>query len=80
MGGWLYHSTDAAHLSSIEQHGLLSETARAALGIVPPFPGGNELSRALDTEYGLNGFVFLSFSGASLMPNHKEDRRSGGRA
>lgn len=70
----LFHATDQSHLPSIAQHGLLSEVERQARGIVPQFPGGNALSRALDSQYGLLNYVFLGFFRSGVMPAHKHER------
>jgi hypothetical protein len=70
----LFHVTDQSHLSSIAQHGLLSEAERQVRGIFPQFPGGNAISRALDSRYGLLNYVFLGFFRSGVMPVHKHER------
>jgi len=70
MGGCLFHLTDEANFPLIEKHGLISKTRAFELGISPLSPGGNELTRALDSDYNLNGDVFLGFHTDVLMPKH----------
>jgi hypothetical protein len=75
LNGHLYHLTDEAHLASIREHGLLSGRARQELGIVPAFPGGNQLSQTLDADRALDDMVFLSFFNMGVMPKHDDARR-----
>ncbi len=75
MHGHLLHMTDAAHLSTIETHGLLSARRALELGVAPKYPGGNDLSRSLDASRGLDNAVFLSFFNSGLMPKHEDSRR-----
>jgi hypothetical protein len=72
--GHLFHTTDAAHLPSIEEHGLLSCRAARELGVVPAYPGGSELTRALDARRGVDDMVFLSFFNLGKMPDHDDAR------
>ena len=59
----LYHFTDRSNLRSISKHGGLYSWKRCAeLGIVVAKPGGDELSRSLDSSKGLEDYVRLSFS------------------
>lgn len=74
MYGCLFHMTDEAHLDSIAEHGLLSAASAQQLGVSPARPGGNALTRSLDTDRGLDGMVFLSFYNLGLMPRHEDAR------
>lgn len=59
----LYHFTDRSNLKSIKKHkGLYSWHHCATNGISIPVPGGNQLSRDLDTRKGLQDFVRVSFT------------------
>jgi hypothetical protein len=56
----LYHFTDEANFQSIRQQGLLSkERLRARNLWPPPATGGNELSRELDQQRGIDPYVSL---------------------
>jgi hypothetical protein len=58
----LYHFTDRANLESIRKNGgLLSWSSCNDLSIAIPKPGGNALSRDLDSNKGLQNYVRLSF-------------------
>lgn len=58
----LYHFTDASNLESIERcGGLLSWADCAERRVAIPRPGGNSLSRDLDSRGGLEHYVRLSF-------------------
>ena len=72
MGGALYHLTDWAHVDSIKKHGLLSRSEADARGVRPARPGGNNLTRPLDAQRGLQDYVFLAFHGNVLMPKDDE--------
>jgi hypothetical protein len=72
--GALFHVTDESNLSSIEEHGLLSKKEAEDKGIVPKYPGGDGLTRALDEKYGLWDYVFLGFNTAGVMPAHKDEK------
>lgn len=59
----LYHFTDRSNLESIKRHGaLLSWYYCQTNGIDIPVPGGNQLSRELDTRKGLQDYVRVSFT------------------
>ena len=59
----LYHFTDQTNLQSIAGRGLLSkEQMREEGWWPPPATGGNELSRRLDTENGIDSYVSLCFT------------------
>lgn len=59
----LYHFTDRSNLKSIKKHkGLYSWHHCVNNGIRIPVPGGNQLSRDLDTRKGLQDFVRVSFT------------------
>lgn len=75
MFGHLLHMTDAAHLRTLESHGLVSARRAQELGIAPRYPGGNDLTRSLDASRGLDNAVFLSFFNLGLMPKHEDNRR-----
>jgi hypothetical protein len=68
MCGCLFHITDEANLASIAEHGIISKAKANDLGIIPIQPGGNELTRSLDADYGLYDMVFLGFHEQVLMP------------
>lgn len=72
----LFHVTDECHLPSIAQNGLLSVSELNARGIVPPYPGGTDKTRAFDEDYGLSDYVFLGFTSSGLMPANREKSRS----
>lgn len=64
----LYHFTDRANLESIKRHGgLYSWSHCEQNGIRISRPGGNVLSRNLDTRGGLEDYVRLSFHHDPLM-------------
>jgi hypothetical protein len=59
----LYHVTDKSNLESIRRHGgLYSWYYCWKNGIKIPCPGGNHLSRRLDSRSGLQNYVRLSFN------------------
>jgi hypothetical protein len=59
----LYHFTDKANLPAIRKHGgLYSWSYCETNGIRIPRPGGNELSRQLDTRANLQDYVRLCFN------------------
>ena len=59
----LYHFTDRSNLQSIKQHGALFSWHHCDTNsILIPVPGGNQLSRDLDTSKGLQDFVRVSFT------------------
>ncbi len=59
----LYHFTDKENLPSIKKHGGLYSWYRCLNnGIIIERPGGNELSRLLDSSKGLENYVRLSFN------------------
>lgn len=74
FGGYLFHRTDHAHLSTIDEFGLLSAKEATYRNINPRFPGGNALTRSLDVSKGLDDMVFLSFFNKGLMPKHDDTR------
>ncbi|CAN7589232.1 DUF4433 domain-containing protein [Bosea sp. LjRoot90] len=56
----LYHFTDESNLPGILQLGILSKQQLRARGLwPPPAPGGNELSRNLDLQRGIDPYVSL---------------------
>lgn len=58
----LYHFTDRANLKSIrERGGLFSWQYCDRNDVIIPFPGGGILSRQLDSRYGLQDYVRVSF-------------------
>jgi hypothetical protein len=58
---YVYHFTDVENLPSIRRYGLLPHNDLEDSGILPVKPGGDERSRASDSENGLAGFVHLCF-------------------
>jgi hypothetical protein len=59
----LYHFTDRANLQSIKEHGALySWDYCMKNNIHIPIPGGDELSRSLDSRDNLENFVRISFT------------------
>ena len=59
----LYHFTERSNLTSIKRNGgLFSWHYCVTNGIEIPTPGGNQLSRDLDTRKGLQNFVRASFT------------------
>jgi chemotaxis protein histidine kinase CheA len=59
----LYHFTDRANISSIKENGgLYSWSYCNGNGIDIPYPGGDSLSRDLDTRYNLQDYVRASFT------------------
>lgn len=59
---YLYHFTDVRNLASIKRYGgLFSWKYCDDHGIVIPCQGGDDSSRYLDTKYGLQDYVRLSF-------------------
>ena len=58
----LFHYTDRSNLDSIREYGLLSSLSCQRLNIKNK-PGGNALSRKLDSDHHLEDFVRLSFVG-----------------
>jgi len=56
----LYHFTDEANFSGIQDHGLLSKERLRALNLWPPkATGGNDLSQQLDLQRGIDPYVSL---------------------
>lgn len=63
----LYHFTDRSNLQSIKQHGALFSWHHCETNSIKiPVPGGNQLSRDLDTRKGLQDFVRVSFTNSTL--------------
>lgn len=59
----LYHFTDRANLKSIKKHGALYSWHHCVSNNIEiPVPGGNQLSRDLDTRKGLQDYVRVSFT------------------
>lgn len=59
----LYHFTDRANLKSIKKHGALYSWHHCVSNNIDiPVPGGNQLSRELDTRKGLQDYVRVSFT------------------
>jgi hypothetical protein len=59
----LYHFTDRANLKSIKKHGALYSWHYCVTNNIEiPVPGGNQLSRDLDTRKGLQDYVRVSFT------------------
>lgn len=59
----LYHFTDRSNLKSIKQYGALFSWHHCITNNISiPVPGGNQLSRDLDTRKGLQDFVRASFT------------------
>lgn len=59
----LYHFTDRANLKSIRKHGALYSWHYCVTNNIDiPVPGGNQLSRDLDTRKGLQDYVRVSFT------------------
>lgn len=59
----LYHFTDRANLKSIKQHDALFSWHHCVTNNIEiPVPGGNQLSRDLDTNKGLQNDVRVSFT------------------
>ena len=63
---YLYHFTDEANFPSIDSRGLLSKEKMRLQGWWPHATGGNELSRQLDTDRGIDAYVSLC-----MTTNHK---------
>jgi hypothetical protein len=58
----LYHFTDKSNIESIKKlGGLFSWEYMLQKGIIIPKPGGDNLSRMLDSRYGLQDYVRTSF-------------------
>ena len=57
----LFHFTDIENIESIKKHGLLPLSVLSENGIIPPKPGGNDLSHELDRNNGLDKYVHLAF-------------------
>ena len=56
----LYHFTDEANFSSIDEHGLLSKAELKKRQLWPPAAtGGNDLSHQLDNARGIDPYVSL---------------------
>jgi hypothetical protein len=72
----LYHFTDAANITSIRQHGLLSYRRAMQSGVVIAHPGGNDWSHEADEYRDLDGYVHLSLTNNHPMLYHarKEGR------
>lgn len=75
MNGKLFHLTDWAHVASIQELGLLSKCEANVRGVYPAYPGGNNLTRALDDQRGLRDYVFLAFDRSGVMPKDREQER-----
>lgn len=59
----LYHFTDRSNLESIKKHGALYSWYHCSTNNISiPIPGGNQLSRDLDTRKGLQDYVRVSFT------------------
>ncbi len=59
----LYHFTDRANLKSIKKHGALYSWHYCVTNNIDiPVPGGNQLSRDLDTRKGLQDYVRVCFT------------------
>lgn len=59
----LYHITDASNLASINNHNFLYSWEYAIKNnIIINNPGGNQLSRDLDSRYGVQNYVRLCFT------------------
>lgn len=59
----LYHFTDRENLKSIKKHGALYSWHYCITNNIDiPVPGGNQLSRDLDTRKGLQDYVRVSFT------------------
>jgi hypothetical protein len=73
--GHLLHVTDERNLETIEKHGLLSVNRAKEIGVTPSYPGGSQLTRALDGNVGLDHAVFLSFFNLGLMPKYADAKQ-----
>ena len=58
----LYHFTDRKNLASIAEFEILSKQETVRRGIVVKAPGGNDLSRDVDTLKRLDNYVNLCFT------------------
>lgn len=72
-----YHFTDYSNLGAIEKYrGLYSWDYCEKNGIIIPKPGGDKLSRSLDTKSMLENYVRLSFvSDHPMSESAKKDER-----
>jgi len=59
---FLYHFSDEANFTSINEKGLISKATMRAEGWWPDAPGGNQLSWTLDTKHGIDPYVSLCFT------------------
>ena len=75
MSGQLFHLADEANALSINRHGVLSKSEAKSRGVVPRLAGGNDLTRSLDRDRGLEDFVFLAFTKSVLMPKDEATTR-----
>lgn len=73
--GALFHVTDEGNFPLIAKYGLLSKQQIEIKGVVPVYPGGNDLTWALDRDYGLWNYVFLAFHTSIVMPKQPDARR-----
>lgn len=59
----IYHFTDISNIQSIRRHGALYSWHYCLKNNIEiPVPGGTELSRSLDTRYGVQNYVRTSFT------------------
>lgn len=72
--GALFHVTDERNIPLIAKYGLLSKEQAEIRGVVPVYPGGDGLTRALDHDYGLWNYVFLAFHKSMIMPKQPDER------
>jgi len=72
----LYHFTDVENLPLIREHGLLPYNLLLGRNILPPKPGGNDLSRRADVLKGVNRYIHLCFKNQHPM---EFDARKAGR-
>lgn len=73
---FLYHFTDIANIPLIRQHGILPYTELQKNEIIPPKPGGNEISRNADRSKGVDKYVHLCFKDQHPMEfRAREDKR-----
>ena len=59
----LYHFTDRANIQSIQRHGALYSWHYCSINQIEiPFPGGDDLSRSLDSRRGVQNYVRVCFT------------------